>query len=400
MRMPEQETQSNIPARETSMDSSVLTQEDIQKLIKSPFDKKIDITKKIADYYRNGGFDDQQMQNAAKIFRTLVKDTEIEIRKTLAEAIKDQQDIPKDVILSLANDVSEVSLPVLQFSDILTDADLIEIVNNSEDSVKQMGIAKRKQVSELVSDALIGTKNDSVVGSLLENNGAAVSDGSYEKIVHDFSDNEKVMGRMIEREALPISIVENLATKISETIYNKLVEKHKDAFIRMDNVIKKTREVATMKVIGLRTTDAEYAQFTKLMDVLKISEDIAPIYALCMGNINIFEVNIARMTHTPVLNIRTLLNDPSNLGFKAIYERAAMPQDLYAATALLVTVLRGMQNKKEFTVKGIFATKETAAYMIKQITKLAAKEGSVKNLDYILSLISHHAVNADSEKSA
>lgn len=398
--MSEQEIQNNASEEKDTVNSSVLTHEDIQKLIKSPFDKKIDITKKIADYYKNGGFDEQQMQNAAKIFRTLVKDTEIEIRKTLAEAIKDQPDIPKDVIMSLANDVSEVSLPVLQFSDILTDADLIEIVNNSEDSVKQMGIAKRKLVSESVADALIETKNDSVVGSLLQNEGASVSDGSYEKIVEDFSHNESVMGSMIEREALPISIVENLAHKISETIYSKLTEKHKDAFARMDHVIKKTREVATMKVIGLKTTDAEYAQFTKLMDVLKISEDLAPVYALCMGNINIFEVNLARMTRTPVLNIRTLINDPSNLGFKVLYERAGLPQDLYAATAILMTVLRGMQSKKSFTVKGIFVTKETAAYMVKEIIKIASNEDNVKNIDYIISLISHHAVNADTEHSA
>lgn len=380
-------------------DNQVLTQEDIQRLIKTPFDKKIDITKKIADYYKRGGFDEKQMENAAKIFRTLVKDTEIEIRKTLSEAIKDQKDIPRDVVLSLANDVQEVSLPVLQFSDVLTDADLIEIVNNSEDSAKHLGISKRQSVSTVVVDALIDTQDDSVVGSLLQNEGARVTDTEYKKIVQDFGENEAVMGAMVERESLPVSIVESLANKISDTIYKTLSEKHPEAFTRMNDLVSQSREVATMKVMGLKSSEAEYAQFRKLMNTLKISDDLAPIYALCMGNINFFEVNVARMTKTPVLNIRTLINDPSNLGFKVLYERAGLPVDLYYATAVLITVLREMTAKRELMTNGIFVTKETAAQIVVRVTKMAEATGVVKNLDYIVSLINHHAVNADDSNS-
>ena len=373
--------------------SQTLTREDIQRLIKSPFDKKIDITKKIADYYKRGGFNEDQMENAAKIFRTLVKDTEIEIRKTLSEAIKDQDDIPRDVVLSLANDVQEVSLPVLQFSEVLTDADLIEIVNNSEDSKKHIGISKRENVSTDVVGALIDTKNDDVVGTLLQNEGARVSDTEYEQIVNDYGESEDVMGAMVEREALPVSIVESLADKISDSIYKTLAEKHKDAFVRMNDIIEQSREVATMKVIGLKSTEAEYAEFKKLVKRLKISDDLAPIYALCMGNINIFEVSVARMTKTPVMNIRTLINDPSNLGFKVLYERAGLPVDLYFATAVLITVLREMESKNELIMNSIFITKSTAANIVLKITKMSEDTGMIKNLDYLISLINHHAVD-------
>lgn len=373
---------------------TVLTHEDIQRLIKSPFDKKLDITKKIAEYYKQGGFDEQQMQNAAKIFRTLVQDTEVEIRKTLSEAIKDQENIPRDVVLSLANDVQEVSLPMLQFSDILTDADLIEIVNNSEDAEKHISISKRNRVSENVVDALIDTQNDSVVGSVLQNEGAVVSEEKYEEIVSEYGKNEEIMGAMVQRESLPVSIVETLAEKISASIYKSLAEKHKEAFQRMDNVVKQSSEMATMKVIGLKSTEAEYAKFRSLVNTLKISDDLAPIYALCMGNLNIFEVNVARMTKTPVLNIRTLINDQSNRGFKVLYERAGLPADLYYATAILLTVLREMSAKQELHTSGIFVTKETAGQIVAKVTNIAESSGVVKNLDYIISLITHHAVSS------
>jgi uncharacterized protein (DUF2336 family) len=233
-----------------------------------------------------------------------------------------------------------------------------------------------------------------VVGSVLHNDGAAVSPETYEEIVHDYGGNEDVMGAMVQRESLPVNIVETLAEKISASIYKSLAEKHKDAFHRMDDIIKQSREMATMKVIGLKSSEAEYAKFRSLINTLKISDDLAPIYALCMGNINIFEVNIARMTKTPVLNIRTLIHDPSNLGFKVLYERAGLPEDLYDATAILIRVLREMTAKKELHTSEIFITKETAGQIVVKITTIAENIGMVKNLDYIISLITHHAVNS------
>jgi uncharacterized protein (DUF2336 family) len=372
-----------------------LTDEDIQKLIMSPFEKKIDITKKIADYYKGGGFNEEQMVMAAKIFGTLVKDTEVKVRQTLSEAIKDQPDIPHDIIVALANDVQEVSLPVLQFSDVLTDADLIEIVNSSEDAEKQKSISKREKVSEDVVGALIETNNEAVVETLLDNEGAQVSAQGLEKIVENFGDREKIMGSMVERASLPVSIVESLTNKISETIYNKLQEKHPDAFTRMADIVKKSRDVATMQVIGLRSTDSEYYHFCQLMEKLKISDDLAPIYALCMGNMNIFEVKIARLTQTPVLNIRTLLQDSSNNGFRVLYRRAELPKDMFEATEVLMTALRDLSSN-EF--KDRANDPNVAKEMSKQLTGAIMKRvkviEDVKNLDYILSLVSHYAASS------
>jgi hypothetical protein len=78
---------------------------------------------------------------------------------------------------------------------------------------------------------------------------------------------------------------------------------------------------------------------------------------------------------------------------KVLYERAGLPVDLYYATAILITVLRDMQAKKGLHVSGIFVTKETASQIVVRITKMAETTGIVKNLDYIVSLITHHAVS-------
>ncbi|MDA0781634.1 MAG: DUF2336 domain-containing protein [Rickettsiales bacterium] len=368
-----------------------LTDDDIQKLIKSPFEKKIDITKKIADYYNSGGFSQEQMVAAARIFGTLVKDTEVKIRKTLSEAIKDNPDIPRDIILSLAHDVQEVSLPVLEFSDVLTDADLIEIVTSTEDAEKQKSISKRHTVSEGVAEVLIETDNEAVVDTLLQNEGVRISEESIGHIVETFGEKEEIMGALVERETLPVSIVESLADKISESLYNSLQEKHKDAFVRMDDMVRKSRDVAKMKLIGLRSTDAEYYKFCQLMERLKIPEELSPIYALCMSNMNIFEVKIARLTQTPVLNIRQLVRDSSNKGFRVLYRRAGLPKDLFEASEVLITALRSLESKYASLTKRENHLKTVAQELRGEILKKVKNVEDVKNLDYVLSLVNHYS---------
>lgn len=365
-----------------------LTDEDIQKLIKSPFDKKIDVTKKIADYYKQGGFDQAQMMMAAKIFGTLVKDAEVSIRKALSEAIKDQPDIPHDIVMALAQDVHDVSLPVLEFSEVLSDIDLIEIVQSTQDVEKQKSISKREGVSEQVSDVLIETNSEEVVATLLDNETSNVSEQSYDKIVEEYKDNEKVMETMIQREALPITVIEILTDRISTTIQKKLADRNPEAFSKIEEVAKRSGEMAAMKIMGMKSTDAEYAEFRKLMDKLRISNDLAPIYALCMANIGIFEVIIARMTQTPLMNVRTLVTDSSNRGFEVLYERSDMPEGLYNATKILITVLRRLNAKY-----GSDNKEQISAHLEQALKDEVPHPESIANFDYIMSLVSHYAVN-------
>lgn len=372
-----------------------LSNEDLEQLIQSPFNKKMEITKKIADYYKSGGFNEEQMSMAASIFGALVKDTEIEIRKTLAEAVKNQDNIPRDYIIAMANDIHVVSLPVLQFSEVLTDADLIEIVTSSHDVEKQKMISKRKDVSEELSGALIRTHNEEVVDSLLHNEGATIKNESYDTIFKDFGDKEEIMTAVVGRESLPISIIESLAERISETIYKKLETKHPEAFSKMQDVVKKSKDAATMKVMGMRSSDTEYYHFGQLMEKLRIPKELAPIYAMCMGNINIFEVKVARITQTPVLNIRKLINDTSNRGFKIIYERAEMPDDMYEAAEILMISLRELSEEFDGHNGGEVARKRIARNLTARIMQKVKDVDSIKNMDYILSLVSHYAVSND-----
>src|SRR3954465_11961 len=87
---------------------------------------------------------------------TLARDATVRVRAILAEEIKYLNCIPKDIALRLAMDVeSVVAAPILEYSPLLSDAALTEIIASGQVQEVLTAIAKRKPVNEPVSDMLV-----------------------------------------------------------------------------------------------------------------------------------------------------------------------------------------------------------------------------------------------------
>jgi uncharacterized protein (DUF2336 family) len=83
---------------------------------------------KIASDFDSGSLSNDERELAEEIFRLMVKDAEVRVREALAINLKESLTLPHDVAMTLAADVDSVALPVLEFSEVLTAEDLVEIV--------------------------------------------------------------------------------------------------------------------------------------------------------------------------------------------------------------------------------------------------------------------------------
>ena len=174
------------------MTEKTLTKEDVSKLLTDPSgDNRAQTAAKIAADFGQGSLTESERTMAEEIFRIMVKDAEVRVREALAQNLKENPAVPRDVAMSLAKDVDSVALPVLQFSEVLSDEDLIEIVR-SQGAAKQVAVAGRSTVSEALSSALVETENEKVVTTLVANTGAEISEKSLHKVVEDFGDTEAV----------------------------------------------------------------------------------------------------------------------------------------------------------------------------------------------------------------
>ena len=108
------------------------------------------------------------------ILRDLVRDVEQSVRKQLAQHFAQDPHAPAGLLVTLANDQIEVAHPILANSEVLKDAELIEVVKHRT-MEHQVAVALRPHVSERLSDALVETEDESVITALLSNNGAVIS---------------------------------------------------------------------------------------------------------------------------------------------------------------------------------------------------------------------------------
>jgi uncharacterized protein (DUF2336 family) len=114
----------------------------------------------------------------------LARDAAVRVRAILAEEIKYLDCIPHDVVLRLAQDVeSVVAAPILEYSPLLSDTDLIEIIACGQVQQVLATIAKRNPVNEAVSDVLVQSLDIPAVAALLINSNAMIRKETMERIV-------------------------------------------------------------------------------------------------------------------------------------------------------------------------------------------------------------------------
>ncbi|HEU0096647.1 MAG TPA: DUF2336 domain-containing protein, partial [Rhizomicrobium sp.] len=114
----------------------------------------------------------------------LARDASVRVRAILAEEIKALDSIPRDIVLTLARDLSAmVSVPILQYSPLLSDADLIEVIACGQAREVLAAIAARKPLSADVSDRLVQSLDIPAVAALLVNADAKIRKETLDRIV-------------------------------------------------------------------------------------------------------------------------------------------------------------------------------------------------------------------------
>ena len=306
-----------------------LKKSDVSRLLQDPSaSTRSEMAAKVAGEFTVGRMTAAERKLAEEIFRLMLKDAEVRVRQALSEKLKESPEVPEDVAVGLASDVIEVAGPMLESSTVLTDADLLEITR-SRPADHQVAIAKRATVSEAVSEALAESRNEDVVATLMGNDGAAIAERTLQKVIDDFGDNENVNAPMVRRAELPVAISERLVTLVSAVLKDHLVTHHEMSPDTATDVILQSRERATLSLLD---EDSEASDPRKLVDQLHANGRLTPtiiLRSLCLGDLDFFEVALAKLADIPIVNAHQLIHDRGNLGLDAVYRKCGMPKGLY-----------------------------------------------------------------------
>ena len=96
---------------------------------------------------------DEERAYAEQILQIVVSGAAERVRRALAVTLKASPNLPPEIASKLARDIESIALPLLESSPVLSDEDLVEILESAEPA-RQYAIARRESLSESVTTAL------------------------------------------------------------------------------------------------------------------------------------------------------------------------------------------------------------------------------------------------------
>lgn len=363
--------------------AGILNKADVQKLLQDPSaENRRETAERIAEGFERGELSNSERGIAEDIFRIMVKDAEVRVREALADHLARSPLIPHDVAKSLAEDKSDsVALPIIQFSEVLTEEDLIEIVH-TQGGGRQVAVASRETVTAAVSDALVDSGNQDAVVVLVGNEGADLTESTMNKVVDKYGDVEAVQEPLVKRPRLPVSVSERLVSRVSDKLKDYLVTHHELSPDVASDLVMQSRERATL---GLVSADGDHQEVWELVQHLKDNNRLTPsimLRSLCIGDMSFFEASMSLLAETPIMNTRKLIHDAGELGLKAIYEKARLPAALYPAFRAAFDVNRESEAERSDLEPDALA-KRTLERVLTHFEELV-EDDYVEDIDYLL----------------
>ncbi len=322
---------------------SALTDEDVRTLVKCATpDERALAARKLCVTMDREALSDEDRALAADILRVMAADAAEKVRTAIAETLRASDVVPHDVALRLARDVEAVSLPLLSFSPVFTDDDLAEIVRLGG-PVRQVAIARRPEISRVVTDSLAEHGGERALTVACANPGADFSDGSLNQIVDRFEKSERVLAAMAYRQVLPLSVSERLVTLVSEQVREHLVTHHALSAQAALEIATGAAERATVDIVDQagRTADVK-GLVTHLQAERRLTASLL-LRALAHGHMTFFEWGVAELAGVPHHRTWLMIHDAGPLGLRAIYERAGLPARIFPAFRAAVDTFHSME---------------------------------------------------------
>ena len=162
-----------------------------------------------------------------KALETLAQDQLPRVRAIVSQELKHSRLAPVHVVQRLARDVEAVvSAPILEYSPLLSDSDLREIIAAGCASNALEAIARRVGLSEDVSDAVVATLDVPAVAALLSNESAQIREETLDRIIDNAAEVESWHQPIVVRPELSLRAVRRISSFVASSLIAILAERH------------------------------------------------------------------------------------------------------------------------------------------------------------------------------
>ncbi|RCK46668.1 DUF2336 domain-containing protein [Thalassospira profundimaris] len=180
----------------------------------------------------------------------LARDQAVHVRQVISETLKDIAEAPQPIIQQLARDTESVVCgPVLQYSPVLTEEDLLEIIQGSSGRGTLSFVSRRRNVGEKLADAIAASSDKDAISHLLGNKSAQIREETLDQLIDRAPDYPEWHQPLVDRPKLPPTAAGKLARFVAENLISVL-ERRRD--------LKKDQLDAVREVVQRRIASGEF----------------------------------------------------------------------------------------------------------------------------------------------
>ena len=210
-----------------------------------------------------------------QILTGLIVHVESEVRRKVAQRISSLKTAPYELLKLLANDAIEIALPILHHSPILTDLDLVAIVE-TKTADHRVAVAKRPTLPATVSAALVAAKEPQVVEALLANLGAVIPRAVFGDLVALSKAVETIRKPLLSRRDMPKDLAHGMfwfvTAALRQTILEKFAVDAKELDAILASVLAGRDELAERKADKARPASSGMGEVNALVARMKAGD--------------------------------------------------------------------------------------------------------------------------------
>ena len=286
------------------------------------------LTESIADLFAGSAstLTDRERTLMFAILHQLVRDAEMAVRRTISEQLADEETLPRDLAMILANDEIEVAFPILSKSPVLQDFDLIEVIRQRT-LEHQLSISIREVVSPGVSGALVETGNPDVIVKLLKNHGAQISEKTMGYLVEESKRVDTFQEPLLRRKDLDAGLAKRMYLWVSVALRQYVMENFEVDETTVDDMLESAAlaEIKAAAEDGLTPTRSE-ALAAELGEA-GVIKPLLLIQLFQKGEVHLFVAMIKEMTGLRKKLIMRVLLEPGGEGLAIICKAMAFQKD-------------------------------------------------------------------------
>ncbi|RZV35309.1 MAG: DUF2336 domain-containing protein, partial [Acidimicrobiales bacterium] len=214
-------------------------------------------------------------------------------------------------------DVDSIASPVLTFSPVLTDDDLLEVLKSKAAS-KILAVSKRERIKGDLVKAIIRFGDSRAVASLAANDGAELGVHMGSQLLDIYHDDDLVKESFIARRDLPSPLVEKLITMVSAEVAVRLHEKHGVSVEVATQLANQSRELASIEFMSHSVNAMDLKMWIEQMDEQGRLTNSFIVRAACNGQIPAVVHAFARKTQINTNKASLMVHDSGPFGLKAL----------------------------------------------------------------------------------